>query len=170
MRETELALACPTCCRDDKIQKASAIYAAGTTHGVSTNQMRGAAIGLNGGVAIGGGTTRSFKQSQTILGRRLSPPARPTREKRYYTLCGFGVVGFGVAGGAAVDGSMDTGQTILGQQLLVVCAVCLILAIYLYVQSSMVFRRDCAEYEEGIADWREAYYCHRCDETFIPEG
>jgi hypothetical protein len=154
-------LGCPSCHRIDLIQKASAVFAAGTSTTAVVGPLGGRRIAI---------------KSQALRSAILAPPGRPSCRRRptgrLALLAAASIVSALVLYGA-LNGSVSTDRT---QNLALVLLVCLA-PIYLIWQLTdgeasrrRQEERGLAEWEKAMSEWQQLYYCHRCDGVFVPDG
>lgn len=160
---------CPSCGKDDKIQKVSSIY----TNGVSTTQYdQPIAIQVDGKMVYG--TQKQTATTLTNLAKKLSPPPEPPLPFQYNS-CGGGIVLF-IWMIVAIFGGWFVGSQAFGwnEGITMLASVGLFLApIINYFMNVAAGKR---KYQELYPDWQrktviwsELYYCYRDDCVFDPK-
>jgi len=135
-------LNCPSC-GGENTQKLSSIHDAGTSHG--TTQSVGFVGGRGGGNGFGGMTSSSGTTfSQTSLAKKLAPPKKKMTAKIIF----LGVV--------VTLGTLWT---------VVIPFIAIPASIYFYRKNKAF---NTIEYPKLMEPWLKQYYCHRCENVFIP--
>jgi hypothetical protein len=168
-----MTVTCPVCGAADRIQKVSAVVAAGTTSG----EFAGPSVGVTrregrwGGIAT---YTTLRGSSATYLAGCLRPPARPGISRIYqdstafWTAVVFSLLAFGLLlyAGVAVRGALGWGMAIVagGGMLLLVPAV------LARESRTRAYELQLASWKRAMERWDRLYYCHRDDVVFEPGG
>lgn len=154
-----MPIACPTCGKDDQIQKVSVIFESGTQTLGGTVGGGGAGINLSTGhVSLGGGGGGLSGVQQSVLAQKLAPPASPQRhEKRVGGAILFGVflllVGFNPPRAGMGPGAIEC----------FIGAIALFCGVYLWRKN---LQKKTAEYQAAYTQWDRLWYCHRDGATF----
>jgi hypothetical protein len=136
---------CPRCGSSDVV-KCSLAYESGTGSG----SVYGVGLSEGGGVGVFGGTTKN----QSLLARRVAPPADVAGQQSFGIGCGFAIAGFL----AAVMLSQASSHTAI-LAFLALSAVGVIIAI-------LYFNNTKAAYEAARAVWERKWLCTRCGIVF----
>lgn len=167
-------LTCPNpyCRCRDRLQKVSAIVAAGT----STSSFDGYVHGYHNTYR-----TRSRSESRTVLAQRLSPPPRPAYRSPWGCLT-LGLAGFLLISFlmglflclALLQTPTDTNMASPVIFLLIFSAVWLIPLIFLIRSQNRAASKRMAQlnaeiprWQYAYARWDQLYYCHNCDNVFL---
>lgn len=174
---------CPQCHQVDRVQKVSAIVAAGTATGAYTGSTSGYVYGKQGGYVST--NTSLFGISQTTVSQQLSSPAPPTYKNPWgcstvAAVIVLFLVGFGsFVGGIAyiVPGlySSPIGPVIPAVTLFVLSAPFLVPIPFIIRSVQKETSRRRAQHANDMLRWRTArdrwerlYYCERDDGVFDP--
>lgn len=183
------SLACPNCYQTDQVQKVSSVIGAETSLGTLAGPTGGVGytFGRHGGIIAIGGYTRLTGGSQTLLGKRLSPPSPPDYRFRGGCSCLLGSILAAVAiafAGALISeriyGSQPTytvnntmtpaGAVIAGGLgvALVVFVALIARILVLWVSGRKRTAQSIPHWQRAIGVWDQLYYCHRCDGVYVP--
>lgn len=158
-------IVCPVCKKDDRIQKVSAIYAAGTTSGSFAGPSVGGALPMGSGdPSLLAGYSQLNGTQQTMLSRKLAPPPRPSSGPSLGALLlvtslfmiAFSVVLIGMGG---VFRGFGIPVLLLGAGLMVVW--------WMAARGrSPAPGKEMIAYARRMARWNLLYYCARDDRVF----
>ena len=141
-------IACPKCGRVDRVQKVTAVVAAGISTGI--------------------GGTRSV-----LLSQRLSPPERPDDRGAWRRLYAVLVIAATALGLGAVVYPHAFGALRIGIPaplvFLLPAAVALVWAVVAGARRRAWVRHERALWETAIARWYDLYYCGRDDGVYLPD-
>jgi len=157
-------IVCPKCEKDDKIQKVSAIYAAGVT---KTNYQQPVSVQTENGTIYG--NLDKVAVNYTELAKRLAPPEKPEVGYNLNSLgCGF-LVMIAVFSFIALMITGDGNNPLI---LVFGLGIPLVISFLLY---KFIFKPSDLRYEEKMKQWNidqrnwsELYFCSRDDCVFNP--
>lgn len=157
-------------CGSGNTQKISAIVSGGTSHGHSTS--RGTTVGMvDGSLAVAGTQGSTNTTIKTELAQKLSMPTKRTESWIFYGLFIGG--GFAWVGGAIIG---FLGAVIFNSAIGAISALIAGVCIFLHC---MKHYRDCAkrnaeynkiDYPNEKVQWDLGFYCHRCENVFVPKN
>lgn len=171
--QPQILLYCPRCQEMDRVQKVSAIVNAGTASGNYTGFADGVGYSANGPVYMNEYIALSGN-SQTSLGRLLSPPHQPTynRSLGFWSVGALGILWIVLA---FILLTIITNFQAMMDGYGIAALICagLISLIYYGHNNRVSKERAWAEsqmpgWQRVMAKWNSLYYCHRCDSVFIP--
>jgi heme O synthase-like polyprenyltransferase len=156
-------------CESSNTQKISAIVSGGTTHGNSTSNATTVGI-VDCGLAVAGTRGSTNTTMKTELAKKLAMPTKRTESWMFYGVFIGG--GFAWIGGAIVG---FLGVMIFNSAIGAIAALLAVLLIFIHCVKHY---RNCAkrnekyntvEYPNEKAQWDLGFYCHRCENVFIPK-
>lgn len=130
---------CPQC-QSDNIQRLEVIYEGGTQN-ISASSVTG---GVGGRAGLGAVTSTSG-QSQSVLAKKLSPPAKK-QVGRLLLLFPFVILAFMI-------------DTVVG------CVAIAAIVLFMFTNSTYNNKEWPALYQEWIKQW----YCNKCGSVFKPD-
>lgn len=159
-----------TKCGSGNTQKISAIVSSGTGHGHSTSNATTVGM-VDGSLAVAGTRGSTNTTMKTELAKKLAMPTRRTESWIFYGLVFGGV--FAWIGGAIVGflGLMIFNSAV-GAISALVAGVCIFFHCVKHYRESA--KRNAQynkiEYSGAKKQWNLGFYCHRCENIFVPEN
>lgn len=173
MQYQQSFLTCPSCHRDQSVQKVSAIVASGTTTGTT----QGIQFGYVHTSLLWRhrftGRSILWNQQQTQLAAQLAPPEMPRTRMGWVAAIGSLVFALPLlslgpqAVSATVTATPSQGVVTLDLALLT-CATAIALLVAVYVRGRPQRQQKMRAWLDATARWQSVLYCHRCDVVFIP--
>jgi len=171
--ETPADLTCPWCRGMDKVRRVSTIVRHGTILGKTSTNADKAIQNVIDPEFVLPDDEASLKKlepfSQTSLAQRLSPSAPPKKSSIRKWMQGFvgaAVVIFALAIAAAAMDGAATPITVLFVLAILFGAVAFIINTKIPAVDE-ADQQKMEEWETEIGQWRNSYYCGRCDRTFV---
>jgi hypothetical protein len=171
--EAPADLTCPWCRGMDKVRRVSTIVRHGTILGKTSTDANRAIQNVIDPDFVLPDDEASLKKlerfSQTSLAQRLSPSAPPKKSSIRKWLLGFACAAVFVFALAVIAAAMDGSGTLI--------TVLFVLAIMFGAVAFIIGQKIPAvdeadqqrmeEWETEVGQWRNSYYCGRCDRTFV---
>jgi DNA-directed RNA polymerase subunit RPC12/RpoP len=174
----QIGTRCPTCGRDDAIQKISAILTGGKASGTYSGPSGGVAyVGGKWGAVSGYSTLHG--SSMTDLARLLTPPHEP--ESRAFGCFSssliwffFGLLALGGCGNSiGIIVGLEKNQTVYALISDLALGIVGILVLVWYIRKSISVRAKYptrkAAWDAAMIRWNRLYYCNRDDIVFDPQ-
>lgn len=158
-----------TKCNSGNTQKISAIVSSGTSHGHSMSSATTVGV-VDGSLAVAGTRGSTNTTIKTELAKKLAMPTRRTESWILYGLAFGGV--FGWIGGA-IAGFL--GVVIFNSAVGAILALAAGVAIFFHCvkhyreSAKRNARYNKIEYSDAKKQWDLGFYCHRCENVFVPE-
>lgn len=157
-------------CGSVNTQKISAIVSGGTSHGHSTS--RATTVGVvDGNLAVAGTQGTTSTTTKTALAQKLTMPTKRTESWIFYGLFIGG--GFAWVGGAIVGflGVMIFNSAI-GAISAFIAAICIFIHCMKHYRDSAKRNAKYNEldYPNAKRQWDLSFYCHRCENIFVPKS
>ena len=150
-----MKVCCPDCNSED-VYKVSHIYEAMTQETKTSSNVVGVGLGNNGaGILVG--TSSSSGETQSLLAKKLSPPANPSAN-------GCGCVLAIIAIIVLIFVSIIVGVNSSG---LIGWAIFIFGSIFISVLAVKMFTMKHPEYDEELRVWNKKWVCNRCGTVFI---
>jgi len=183
-----MTVVCPTCGKDDTIQKISAVYSAGRTSGMFSGPTGG--VSYTGGRWGGyGGFMTLSGHTSTDLSRILAPPQKPSPPRGDWRITGcwalvlifsFPILSYGGIGILGLLLSTEGSDTTSLAKVMALAAI--IWALFLVIgikrsrrwhsankaQMQKAYVVAKGSWDKAMEFWESAYYCFRDDIVFAP--
>jgi len=157
-------------CGSGSTQKISAIVSGGTSHGHSTSNATTVAM-VDGGLAVAGTRGSTNTITKTELAKKLAMPVERTESWVFYSLFFGGV--FAWIGGAIFGflGVMIFNSA-AGAISAIAASVCIFFHCVKHYRESAKrnAKYNRLEYPGAKKQWNLGFYCHRCENIFVPES
>lgn len=157
-------------CGSSNTLKISAIVSGGTSHGHSTSSATTVGV-VDGNLAVAGTKGSAYTTMKTELAKKLAMPTQRTESWIFYGLFIGG--GFAWTGGAIVGflGVMIFNSAI-GFISALIAAVCIFSHCVKHYRNSAKNNEkyNRLEYPQAKAKWNLGFYCHRCENVFVPQS
>lgn len=156
-------------CGSSNTQKISAIVSGGTSHGRSTSSSTTVGM-VDGSLGVAGTQGSTNTTMRTELAKKLAMPTKRTESWIFYGLFiggGFAWVGGAIAGflGVMIFNSA------VGAISALIAGVCIFFHCIKHYRNSAKrnekYNKD--EYPDAKAQWNLSFYCHRCENIFVPQ-
>jgi hypothetical protein len=160
-------------CGSDNTQKLSAIVSRGTTHGYASTTASSVGV-VNGALATSSTVASTHTTSSTDLAQKLTWPQKLSERWLLKSL----ILGGG-AGFICFQISMGIGFWIRSKSDILAYLSLIIghgFGAYLFIRTlwknraaakrNAIYNKE--EYPHKIARWQKSFYCHRCENVFIP--
>lgn len=157
-------------CGSSNTQKISAIVSGGTSHGHSTSSATTVGM-VDGNLAVAGTKGSTYTTMKTELAKKLAMPTKRTESWIFYGLFfggGFAWIGGAIAGfiGVMIFNSA------IGSISALIAAVCIFSHCVRHYRNSAKNNEkyNRLEYPQAKTQWNLGFYCHRCENVFVPQS